>query len=214
MHMMKIPVVITAAVMVFWAAPSSASAQVGANDGLLNPNFATEEELLGVPHLDEAAVEAIIEGRPFTRVLAFNAVVAEHVSEDALPEVYAELWLPLHLNLAGEQAIQLIPGVGDRMTHEFEEYRPYTALAQFRREIGKYVDDEELARLEQYVYVPIDLNSATEEAILSIPGVGPRMLHEFEEYRPYQSIEQFRREIGKYVDDAELSRLERYVVVN
>ena len=44
-------------------------------------------------------------------------------------------------------------GVGDRMAHEFEEYRPYVAMAQFRREIGKYVDDGEVARLERFVTV-------------------------------------------------------------
>jgi hypothetical protein len=41
------------------------------------------------------------------------------------------------------------------MLREFKEYRPYAALAQFHREIGKYVDDKELARLEQYVFVPV-----------------------------------------------------------
>jgi hypothetical protein len=40
------------------------------------------------------------------------------------------------------------------MLREFKEYRPYTSLAQFHREIGKYVNDTELARLEQYVSVP------------------------------------------------------------
>jgi hypothetical protein len=39
------------------------------------------------------------------------------------------------------------------MRHEFEEYRPYTSIAQFRREIGKYVDSTEVARLERYVMV-------------------------------------------------------------
>jgi len=39
------------------------------------------------------------------------------------------------------------------------------------------------------------------------------MRHEFEEYRPYTSIEQFRREIGKYVDKAEVARLEKYVMI-
>ena len=39
------------------------------------------------------------------------------------------------------------------------------------------------------------------------------MIHEFEEYRPYVAIEQFRREIGKYVDDDEVARFERYVVI-
>jgi DNA uptake protein ComE-like DNA-binding protein len=121
--------------------------------------------------------------------------------------------LPINLNTASREEIMLIPGLSERMVHEFEEYRPYTSLEQFRREIGKYVDAAEVARLEQYVFVPLDLNSATSEAFLTIPGVGARMVHEFEEYRPYQSMEQFRREIGKYVDENEVARLERYMVI-
>jgi hypothetical protein len=39
------------------------------------------------------------------------------------------------------------------------------------------------------------------------------MLREFKEYRPYRGIEQFRREIGKYVNAAEVARLERYVEI-
>jgi len=39
------------------------------------------------------------------------------------------------------------------------------------------------------------------------------MQHEFEEYRPYKSMDQFRREIGKYVDKAEVARLEQYVTI-
>ncbi len=61
--------------------------------------------------------------------------------------------------------------------------------------------------------VPININTATDAEILRIPGVGPRMLREFKEYRPYTSIAQFRREIGKYVDKAEVARLEKYIVI-
>jgi len=61
--------------------------------------------------------------------------------------------------------------------------------------------------------VPININTATDAEILRIPGVGPRMLREFKEYRPYTSITQFRREIGKYVDKAEVARLEKYIVI-
>ena len=43
--------------------------------------------------------------------------------------------------------------MGDRMHHEFEEYRPYSAMAEFRREMGKYVDDGEVDRLSRYVEV-------------------------------------------------------------
>ncbi len=61
--------------------------------------------------------------------------------------------------------------------------------------------------------VPININTATDAEILAIPGMGPRMLREFKEYRPYTSMAQFRREIGKYVDKAEVARLEKYIVI-
>ena len=76
------------------------------------------------------------------------------------------------------------------------------------------MNETEVARLEQYVFVPINLNTASDEAILSIPGLGDRMLREFQEYRPYNNIQQFRREIGKYINEKEVARLERYVTLN
>ena len=66
----------------------------------------------------------------------------------------------------------MVPGVGRRMSREFREYRPYRGMAEFRREIGKYVDDAEVARLEQYVFVPIKLNRASDRALAH----GPRAL--------------------------------------
>ena len=99
------------------------------------------------------------------------------------------------------------------MLREFKEYRPYENIERFRREIGKYVDDTELDRLTGYVFVPVNLNTATDADILTIPGVGNRMLREFKEYRPYESLAKFHREIAKYVNDTELARLEQYVSV-
>ena len=64
------------------------------------------------------------------------------------------------------------------------------------------------------MFVPIHLNTARDEDILTIPGLGSRMLREFKEYRPYKNIEQFRKEIGKYVDKKEVARLERYVTLS
>jgi DNA uptake protein ComE-like DNA-binding protein len=75
------------------------------------------------------------------------------------------------------------------------------------------VKPDELARLEQYVFVPINLNTASDADIMSIPGMTNRMLREFKEYRPYKAIEQFRKEMGKYVDQKEVARLERYVII-
>lgn len=191
-------------------------------------------------------------------------------------------WTKYNLNTITNDQILGIPGAGDRMTREFAEYRPYTTIKQFRQEIGKYVDEDVVAGYEQYLFVPVDpnsadaetmqqlpgidednasqladsapfaddaaflaavnglvtteqstlaatylasvasaettwikynLNSMTEDQIRSIPGTGDQMVDEFNEYRPYTSIEQFRKEIGKYVDDDVVAAYERYVFV-
>jgi DNA uptake protein ComE-like DNA-binding protein len=192
--------------------PIAARAQVGAGD-LVDPNLASADELAALPGLDDATAAAIVEARPHLSMLAFHHFLHEPLGEGDRSELYARLFLPIDLNDTSREEILLVPGVGERMAHEFEEYRPYAHLDEFRREIGKYVDDDEVARLAQFVFVPIDLNTASDEDILSIPGLGDRMLREFKEYRPYTSIEQFRREIGKYVDEGEVARLERYVTI-
>lgn len=178
-----------------------------ATKGVLNANLATEDDLkaIGVPN---ELVAEILEKRPFLTMNAFDVLVDSAVDKEVL---YQKIFVPFNLNTTAEADFKMIPGVGDRMAHEFEEYRPYTSILQFRREIGKYVDEDEVARYENYVFVPVELNTASEEDIKALPGVGNRMAHEFEEYRPYTNMEQFRKEIGKYVDDKELSRLERFV---
>ncbi len=180
---------------------------------VVNPNLAGADDLGALPGMSKGLVDSIMAQRPFLGMEALHPVVTQHLGEEEVEKLYVQMFIPINLNTASEEEILLVPGVGKRMAHEFEEYRPYTAIAQWRREIGKYVDDTEVARMEKYVFVPIDLNTATREEILAVPGVGRRMAREFQEYRPYVSMEQFRREIGKYVDDGEVARLERYVEI-
>jgi DNA uptake protein ComE-like DNA-binding protein len=191
-----------------------AESQVGKSAGLVNPDLATDKELLALPHMNAVVVKSVIEQRPFSSITALNALLAKSLNKEQLNELYGKLFVQINLNTASEEEIMLIPGMGKRMLHEFQEYRPYKTIGQFRKEIGKYVDQKEVARLEQYVFVPINLNTASDEDILTIPGMGQRMLREFKEYRPYRNIEQFRKEIGKYVDKKEVARLERYVTLN
>ncbi len=188
-------------------------AQAGSGVTIVNPNLALGDELTALPGMTPELADAILRQRPFLNMEALHSVVAQHVSREDAEKLYVDMFVPIDLNRAGNRDIRLIPGVGERIAHEFEEYRPYTAIAQWEREMGKYVDDAEIERMRRYVFVPIDLNTATETEILSIPGVGKRMAHEFEEYRPYTSMEQFRREIGKYVKEDEVARLERYVQI-
>jgi DNA uptake protein ComE-like DNA-binding protein len=205
--------VFTCALAAAISLPNVGQSQVGQSQ-LVNPDMASEKELLALPHMTAALVKSILEQRPFLNMADLNALLSKTLSKEQLAELYGKMFVQINLNTAAPTEILLIPGVGNRMLREFQEYRPYKTIAQFRKEIGKYVDQKEVARLEQYVFVPVNLNSASDEDILSIPGAGKRMLREFKEYRPYTNIEQFRKEIGKYVDKKEVARLERYVTLN
>jgi DNA uptake protein ComE-like DNA-binding protein len=133
------------------AGTTGAAAATGA---MLDPNAATKEQLTAVPGMTAAAADALIAGRPYQDMVAVDKALAGSISSaDARKQVYAKLWKPIDLNSAKGEEILLIPGVGARMRHEFEEYRPYRNIEQFRREIGKYVDKDEVARLEQYVMI-------------------------------------------------------------
>ena len=188
-------------------------AQVGQSQ-LVNPDLASEKDLLALPHMNAAIVKSILEQRPFLQMADLHALLSKTLTKEQLAELYGKMFVQINLNTATNDEILLIPGTGNRMLREFREYRPYKTLGQFRKEIGKYVDVKEVARLEQYVFVPVSLNKGSDEDILSIPGAGKRMLREFKEYRPYTNIEQFRKEIGKYVDKKEVARLEKYVTLN
>lgn len=192
---------------------SSTHAQVGQSQ-LVNPDLASEKDLLALPHMNAAIVKSILEQRPFLQMADLHALLSKTLTKEQLAELYGKMFVQINLNTATNEEILLIPGTGSRMLREFREYRPYKTIGQFRKEIGKYVDVKEVARLEQYVFVPVNLNSASDDDILSIPGAGKRMVREFKEYRPWTSFDQFRKEIGKYVDKKEVARLERYVTLN
>lgn len=116
---------------------------------LLDANAASEDALAAAADAGTAA--SIVAARPFSTIGELNTLLSASMSEDELETLYGKLFVPINLNTASEADILLIPGVGRKMAHEFEEYRPYSSMEQFRREIGKYVDDEEVARLEMYV---------------------------------------------------------------
>jgi DNA uptake protein ComE-like DNA-binding protein len=191
---------------------SPAAAQVG--KGLLDLNSAPEKELAALPHLTPAIVKGLLEKRPFATIVDANTyLTGQALTAAQLTEVYRKAFVHVNLNTGTEAEILLVPGAGRRMVREFAEYRPWKTWAQFDKEIAKYVGAEETNRLKQYVYIPVNLNTASDEDILSIPGAGPRMVREFKEYRPWKTQAQFEKEIGKYVGPNEVARLWRYVVI-
>jgi DNA uptake protein ComE-like DNA-binding protein len=190
-----------------------AQAQVG--PGLLDLNGVPEATLAALPGMTPAIAKAVVARRPFPTIVDANAFLLEQKLTSAqITALYEKAFVHINLNTGTGPEILLIPRVGKRMTREFEEYRPWVNFGQFDKEIGKYVDGAEVNRLKQYVFIPLDLNRATDEQFKTIPNLPARMVREFNEYRPWKTKAQFDKEIGKYVDAKETARLWRFMVIN
>jgi radical SAM superfamily enzyme with C-terminal helix-hairpin-helix motif len=120
---------------------------------LIDPNTASESELSAVPGLADAAVAAIMAGRPFATPTALHAAIGDGLSEVDQQSIYRDLFIKVDLNTGAEDDYKLIPSTmsSRKLAHEFEEYRPYESMDQFRREMAKYVSEEEVAHLSRYV---------------------------------------------------------------
>ena len=205
-------VAVTVCALLLMLAGAEAEAQVA--KGLLDPNVATDKELATLPHMNAGIVKALVAQRPFAGIAALNTFLkGQSLTPAQIADVFRKAFVHINLNTASAEEIMLIPGVGKRMAHEFEEYRPWKTFAQFDKEIGKYVPKAEVERLKTYTFIPLNLNTASEADFMTIPGVGKRMAHEFEEYRPWKSQQQFQKEIGKYVNEKEVARLWRYMTI-
>ena len=208
--------VLAAAITLAAAVPTAMlQAQVGTSQGVVDANTASEPELAKMPHMTPAIAKALVGVRPFKSITELNTfLIGQGLTQEQAMAFYQKAFVHINLNTATRDEILLVPGAGQRMVREFAEYRPWKSWAQFDKEIGKYVGADATAKLAQYCFIPVNLNTATDADILSIPGAGPRMVREFKEYRPWKSWAQFDKEISKYVGQKETDRLKRYVVID
>jgi len=128
-------------------------AQVGKNELVANPNTVTDKVLPALPVLNADIFDKIVAARPMASTAQLGAAIGDALTDEQKTKLYTQMFVPINLNSASREDIMLVPDMSKKMAHEFEEYRPYKSMQQFRQEIGKYVDDKEVARLERYVFV-------------------------------------------------------------
>lgn len=118
----------------------------------------------------------------------------------------------LNLNTAsGDEFLEAIPGLGNRMVREFQEYRPYISIQQFRKEIGKYVDDAQVAEYENYVYVPIKINDSDAATLQQIPGLDATEAESLIAGRPYATMDDFLSTLSQFISAEELTIAKTYL---
>ena len=103
-------------------------------------------------------------------------------------------------NLTEDQLLSSIPDFSNRMVREFFEYRPYVSIQQFRREIGKYVDEATVTMYEQYVYVPVDVNESDTDTLMQIPGIDTAIADALIAGRPYSDNTAFLTALSSQID--------------
>lgn len=60
--------------------------------GFVDPNTATEKELLALPHVTPAIAKTIVDGRPFKSMGPFNAVLSRSLKKEQLAELYDRMF--------------------------------------------------------------------------------------------------------------------------
>lgn len=118
----------------------------------------------------------------------------------------------INLNdMTREQLLETIPDFGSRMVREFFEYQPYVSIQQFRREIGKYVDDDQVAYYESYVYVPVEVNDSDAETLKQMPGVDDATAETLMAARPFDSSDAFLAALSEHVSEEQLDLAASYL---
>jgi DNA uptake protein ComE-like DNA-binding protein len=198
----------------------TASAQLGKQQGLVEPNVAADSTVAALPHLNAAIAQSLKEARPILSVVAFDSILSSKgLNKTQRAELYAKAFVHVDINRGTDAELMLIPGVDSKKLTAIKAGRPWHTFSEFHDVMSKAASAAEASRLEQYLFIPIELNTFTEAIMDSFAsiGVGTRQWkREFAEYRPWTSMEQFDREIGKYVRSrpTELNRLRRYVIID
>ena len=113
-----------------------------------------------------------------------------------------------------EAAVTALPGVTPAIAKALLAKRPFASITELNAFLlSQGLTQEQAAAIYAKAFVHINLNTATAEEIILVPGAGRRMQREFPEYRPWKTYAQFDREIGKYVGPEATAKLAQYTFI-
>lgn len=119
-------------------------------------------------------------------------------------------------NTAEMMALASLPGLSQADAQALVDARPFATPSEMNAVLSSRKSEAELRAIYSAVFVKVGLNSGENEDFRLVPSSlsARKLAHEFEEYRPYKTMDDFTREMAKYVSAEEVSFLTRYVTLD
>ena len=78
----------------------TAISQLGWQQGLVEPNTASEQELMALPHMSATIAQGMLERHPFLSLADLNSFLSGSLNEQQRKKLYGKMFLHLNLNTA------------------------------------------------------------------------------------------------------------------
>ncbi|MBX3086225.1 MAG: hypothetical protein KF716_31605 [Anaerolineae bacterium] len=205
---------------------------------LFNLNTVTAEQLLTIPDFNNRMVREFMEYRPYISISQYRKEIGKYVGADQVAAWEKFIYVPIQIDSSDAETLKQIPGVTDDIAAALIAARPFNTYDVFLSKLATSLTADQVEYAKNYLdgydmsaeatpaataeateaaavqsFTLFNLNSVSADELLTIPDFNNRMVREFMEYRPYISISQFRKEIGKYVGADQVAAWEKYVYV-
>ena len=92
------------------------------------------------------------------------------------------------VNTAAEKDLLALPQMTPAIVKGIIEKRPFASIVELNAYLtSQSLTPAQLNELYGKAFIHVNLNTATKEEIVLIPGAGNRMVREFAEYRPWKT---------------------------
>ncbi|MGD9841746.1 MAG: hypothetical protein AB7F79_02235 [Steroidobacteraceae bacterium] len=173
-----------------------------------------QEQAEPAPAIAAAGMEAPAEGPPQMTPEERAAARAAQMEKSTATEFnMAPLIDP---NTATREQLAAIAGLSEAGVQSVLDGRPFATQSALHAAIGAGLSDADRFKVYSAMFVKVNLNTADVADFELVPSTmaAKRLAREFEEYRPYKTMEDFSREMKKYVSEKEVAFLERFVTIN
>jgi competence protein ComEA len=214
---------------------------VFAADGKIDINSATLKELTTLPGITEAIAQRIIEARPFEKpeeLMEKVKGIGEKTYEKIKGQIVANP-TKIDVNSATAETLMTLPGISETVAKGIVAARPYKKTEELMDKV-KGIGEKTYEKIKDQIVAnpvkkaadktdtkpasaskaddkktegPIDINSATLEQLMTLPGIGEVIGQRIIDARPYAKPEELIEKV-KGIGEKTYGKIKDQIVAN